>query len=85
MWSPKAASYINSGYQIEYEFYELLEQEYLSEEDLGQFIDLIKKGVVDCVIVFSNWEIQSAQLSGYTQITLNDSYVGIIKEDLLEK
>lgn len=83
LWSAKAASYINSGYNVEYEFYELLEKEQLSEEEFKQLSDLILEGPANCVIVPAYWIADMEQLNDWMLVNLNGSYTGIIKKDLV--
>ena len=83
LWSPKAASYINSGYDIEYEYYELLEKEQLDEEEFIQLTELIIEGPADCVIVPTEWIVGMEQLTARVLVNLTDSYTGIIKKDLM--
>ena len=83
LWSGKSASYINSGYDWEYEFYTLLEDARLPEEECERLISLINEGKVDCTIVPDFWlEIMSG-MSEYDSVRLTSSYVAIIKKDLL--
>lgn len=85
LWSPKAASYINSGYDIEYQYYDFLEKERLSGEELKSLTALIVEGPADCVIVPAYWIADMGQLTGCVQVNLTDSYTGIIKKDLMTK
>lgn len=82
LWSSKAASYINSGYDVEYEYFELLEKEELSEEEFGQLRTLIIEGTAECVIVPAGWIAEMGQLPDCVLVNLNDSYTGIIKKDI---
>ena len=85
LWSPKAASYINSGYDIEYEYYEFLEKEQLDEEEFAQLTDLIIEGPAECVIVPTEWIGYMGQLTDCVPVNLTDSYTGIIKKDLMKE
>lgn len=86
LWSPKAASYINSGYDVEYELYELLEKAQLDEEEFVELTNLIFEEQVDCVIVPSYWIADMEKLTGQLLLVdLTDAYTGIIKEDLMKE
>lgn len=85
LWSPKAASYINSGYDIEYEYYELLEKAQLDKEEFAELTKLIMEGTADCVIVPTDWIAGIEQLTGQLLVDLTDSYTGIIKKDLIRE
>lgn len=83
LWSSKAASYINSGYNIEYKYYELLEKEQLDEDEFIQLTELIIEGPADCVIVPTQWLAGMGQFTDRGLVNLTDSYTGIIKKDLM--
>ncbi len=83
LWSGKSASYINSGYDKEYEYYSFLQKEQLTEEEQGKFISLINDGQVDCIIVPAFWLDGIRHVEAYDAVLLTDSYAGIIKKDLL--
>lgn len=85
LWSSKSASYINSGYDIEYKYYTFLEEAQLVGEEAEAFKALLLEHPVDCVIVPSYWEGDLGELSGYEYRILTDTYVGIIKKDLWAK
>ncbi len=83
LWSAKSASYINSGYDWEHEYYTLLEDARLPEEECERLITLINKGKADCIIVPDFWlEIMSG-MPEYASVRLTSSYIGIMKKDLL--
>lgn len=81
LWSSKAASYINSGYDIEYAYYEFLEKAQLDDEELIELTELIIEGPADCVIVPTQWISGMEQLTDRVLVNLTDSYTGIIKKD----
>lgn len=83
LWSPKAASYIYSGYSVEYQYYELLEEEWLEQEELQEFKQLLLEGPAECVIVPSGWIAGMELLADWQLIEGNDFYTGIIKKDLV--
>lgn len=83
LWSGKSASYINSGYDLEYEYYTLLEDARLPEEECERLITLINKGQADCIIVPDFWMEIMSGMPEYDSVRLTASYVGIIKKDLL--
>ena len=85
LWSGKSASYINSGYDIEYEYYTLLAKAQLTEKEQESFAALIREGQADCVIVPAFWVEQICELPEYESILLTDSYAGIIKKDFVTK
>lgn len=83
LWSGKSASYINSGYDREYEYYTLLDDARLTDQECERLISLINEGQADCIIVPDFWlEIMSG-MPEYDSVILTDSYAGIIKKDLL--
>lgn len=83
LWNSKAASYIDSGYTTEYQYYEFLNQMEPRAEERDDFIALIEEGMADCIIVPEYWSVWLLELDGYEVVTLTDSYVGIIKKELL--
>ena len=83
LWSPKAASYINSGYEVEYQYYELLEKEWLEQEEFRKLEQLLLDGPAECVIVPSGWITEMELLADWQLIEGNDFYTGIIKKDLV--
>lgn len=85
LWDQKAASYIQSGYTTEYQYYEFLEQIELELEVREDFIVLVESGTADCVIVPAHWSVWLEDVEGYEVAPLTDSFVGIIKKDLLTK
>lgn len=83
LWSSKSASYINSGYDMEYQYYTLLTDARLPEDECTELISLINKGYADCIIVPDFWlEIMSG-MPEYESVRLTSSYIGIMKRDLL--
>lgn len=82
LWDGKAASYIASGYDREYVYYELLEAADLSDEDLDRLEALIQEGDADCVIVPSYWINRMEEIPGYETVMLTDSYAGILKKEI---
>lgn len=85
LWSGKSASYVNSGYDWEHEYYTLLEDARLPEEECESLIFLINEGKADCIIVPDFWlEIMSG-MPEYDSVRLTSSYIGIMKKDLLVK
>lgn len=85
LWSSKAASYINSAYDIEYEYYKLLEKEYLDQEEFVQLADLITTGPAECVIVPAGWIAEMGTLADCVLVNISELYTGIIKKDLRTK
>ena len=85
LWSGKSASYINSGYDIEYDYYTLLEQAELKEEAYTEFVALVEAGAADCIIVPYYWREAFSQIPGYQLVALTESYNVIVKEDLIAK
>ena len=85
LWSPKAAGYINSGYDVEYQYYELLEKDWLEEEEFDKLQELILTGSAECVIVPCRWITELDIPAGWKRIEGNSLYTGIIKKDLLTK
>jgi hypothetical protein len=83
LWSPKAAGYINSGYDLEYRYYELLEKDWLEEEEFSQLQELILTGPAECVLVPSGWIKELALPADWKIIEGNSLYTGIIKKDLV--
>lgn len=83
LWDGKAASYINSGYGVEYEYYSLLEKNTLLPEEHLALTDLMNKELVDCAIVPIYWPGEMGPMPGYTVMDLNDYYSAIIKKDLI--
>jgi len=83
LWNSKAASYINSGYTTEYQYYEFLNQMEPKAEERDDFIALIEEGAADCVIVPQYWSVWLLELDGYDVVPLTDAYAGIIKKELL--
>lgn len=81
LWDAKAASYINSGYEIEYEYFELLEKEQLSEQEYSTLIKLVETGPADCVIVPTWWVLEEHNLKDCIKITLTEAYTAILKKD----
>jgi len=84
LWDAKAASYINSGYTSEYQYYEYLEKIEPELEVRDGFAPLIEEGEADCIIVPYLWTYWMEDMEGYEVVTLTDSYVGIMKKDLLK-
>lgn len=85
LWSGKAASYINSGYTIQYRFYEYLEKAELTESEGADFVCLIQEAYPDCVIVPGYWEDRLGKVEGYEYLFLTDAYKVIMKEELLSQ
>jgi hypothetical protein len=85
LWSGKSASYINSNYEWEYEYYTLLEDAGLTEDERVRVAEVINEGKADCVIVPDFWMEFMDELPKYDAVRLTSSYVGIIKKDLLAK
>lgn len=85
LWNPKSASLVASGYETEYRYYELLEQAELSEEGLVQFQALMEDALADCVIVPAYWQERLLDMPAYEYLTLTDSYMGIVKKELITK
>lgn len=84
LWDGKAASYIDSGYETEYQYYEYLEKIEPELEVRAGFAPLVEEGKVDCIIVPYLWTYWMDEINGYEIVSLTDSYVGIIKKDLLK-
>lgn len=84
LWDPKAASYIDSAYEEEYQYYEYLEKIEPELEVRDGFAPLVETGKADCIIVPHLWTYWMEEMDGFEVITLTDSYVGIIKKDLLK-
>lgn len=82
LWNGKAASYINSGYEWEWDYYILLEDALLPEEECERLISLINEGKADCIIVPEFWLEMMHDMPEYDLIPLTSSYAGIIKKDL---
>ena len=85
LWSAKAASYINSGYDTEYEYYTLLGKAEPETEEYDRLTALINEEQVDCVIVPYYWLEEMGDMSVYEPVVLTDIYTGIIKKDLIIK
>ncbi len=83
LWSGKSASYINSGYDVEYEYYTLLEQAQLDDKERAEFTALLTKGEADLAIVPYYWREAYCQAPGYELLVLTDMYNVIIKKDLI--
>ncbi len=83
LWSGKAASYINSGYEAEYEYYSLLEENTLLPEEHLRLTELINEQQTDCVIVPIYWPSEMGNMPGYETVDLNRYYSAIIKKDLI--
>ena len=83
LWSGKSASYINSGYDVEYEYYTLLEQAELDDGDQADFLELLSRKDADLVIVPYYWREAYSQIPEYELIVLTDRYNVIIKKDLI--
>ena len=83
LWSGKSASYINSGYDVEYAYYSLLERTELAGEDQEEFIALLAGGEADCIIVPYYWREAYSQIPGYELLILTEEYNIIIKKDLI--
>ena len=83
LWDGKAASYINSGYDVEYEYYSLFEKNTLLSEEHLALTDLMNLELVDCAIVPIYWPGEMGPMPGYTVIDLNNYYSAIIKKDLI--
>lgn len=83
LWSGKAASYIYSGYTIEYEYFELLEQEQLSEQEQKMLWNLIETGPAECVIVPAGWILDEMVWTECDTLRLTESYTAILKKDLM--
>lgn len=81
LWSGKSASYVDSGYEVEYEYYSLLEQAQLVGEDQEAFLALLSGGEADCVIVPYYWREEYSQIPGYELLTLTEEYNVIIKKE----
>ena len=84
LWDGKAASYIDSGYDTEYQFYEYLEMLEPELEARDGFAPLVESGKADCIIVRQLWTYWMEAYDGYEVVPLTDSYVGVIKKDLLK-
>ncbi len=84
LWDPKAASYIDSAYEEEYQYYEYLEKIEPELEARDGFAPLVEAGKADCIIVPHLWTYWMEEMEGFEVISLTDSYVGIIKKDLLK-
>lgn len=84
LWDQKAASYIDSGYTTEYQYYEYLEKIEPELEVRDGFAPLVEEGKADCIIVPYLWTYWMEEMDGYEVVTLTDSYVGIVKKDLLK-
>lgn len=85
LWNGKAASYINSGYDWEWEFYTLLVDDLLSSEECDELVTLINKEKADCIIVPDFWLETISGMPEYESVRLTDFHMGIIKKDLLAK
>lgn len=83
LWNGKSASYINSGYDVEYAYYTFLEQAELKDKAPAEFIALVQGGEADCIIVPYYWKDAYSQIPGYQLHILTESYNVIIKEDLV--
>ena len=83
LWSAKSASYINSGYDKEYQYYDLLCKEELTAEEYAEFTALINDGQADCIIVPIYWQDDLGEMPDYEMVQLTDFYIGIIKKDLI--
>ncbi len=83
LWNGKSASYINSGYDVEYMYYTLLEQAELKEQERTEFITLLSAGKVDCAVVPYYWREGYSEIPGYELLDLTDEYNVIIKKDLM--
>lgn len=85
LWSAKSASYINSGYDTEYEYYTFLGKAELEPEEYNRLTALINEEQVDCVIVPCYWMEAMGDMYAYEPVVLSDVYTGIIKKDLIIK
>ncbi len=85
LWSAKSASYINSGYDWEYQYYDILSKDDLSEERAERFTALINEGKADCVIIPDFWLEYIGETPDYEKINVTDIYIGIIKKELIIK
>lgn len=83
LWSPKAAAYIHSGYGVEYQYYELLEKDWLEEEEFVKLQELILTGPAECVLVPFGWIMELDLPADWHIIEGNSLYTGIIKKDLV--
>lgn len=83
LWSGKAASYIYSGYDIEYEYFTLLEKEQLSEQEAESLWKLVETGPAECVIVPAGWITDEMVWTECVQLRLTESYTAILKKDLM--
>lgn len=83
LWSGKSASYINSAYDSEYQYYSLLGSGELSQEAYAELTFLINEGRVDCVIIPGFWLTNMGEMPEYEIAALGDFYIGIIKKDLI--
>lgn len=85
LWSGKAASYINSNYQWEYEYYTLLEDAGLMEEERVRLVEVINEGRADCIIVPDFWLEFMSGMPKYDSVRLTASYIAIMKKDLVTR
>ncbi len=85
LWNGKAASYINSGYDWEWEFYTLLVDDLLPSEECDELVTLINKEKADCIVVPDFWLEIMSDMPEYEFVRLTDSHMGIMKKDLLAK
>lgn len=83
LWNGKSASYISSGYDVEYSYYTYLEQAELKGKAPVEFVALVQGGEADCIIVPYYWKDAYSQIPGYQLHVLTESYNVIIKEDLV--
>ncbi len=83
LWSGKAAGYVHSGYDTEYEYYVFLERGELNVDERPGFASLVAEGQADCVIVPYYWREDYCPEETYALLALTPEYNVIIKKELV--
>ncbi len=85
LWNAKSASYINSGYDKEYDYYDIFSKNDLTEERAEELTSLINDGKTDCLIIPDFWMEYIGETPEYESVHVTNVYIGIIKKELIIK
>lgn len=85
LWNGKAASYINSGYDREYVYYDYLKYDVLPLVEYKELTGVINENMVDCMIVPFYWLHETGEMPAYDTVRLTDVYTAIIKKEMITK
>ena len=85
LWNGRSASYIFSGYDREYVYYDYLKYDVLELGEYKELTVLVNENIVDCMIVPFYWLHEMGEMPAYETVRLTDIYTAIIKKDMITK